>query len=299
MPIPRQRYHAPKKEIMYVQETDRDQEWTPEEEACEEGSSGSEGEQSIHSDSGDESGDEKEIPKQTQSLRNIIVKNIRAPNPHIERQHTSFQNQSQLHHQAQINQSKYSHHPQPIEMKNTPQTSAGAVSGRKKRQYKQVDASVKTVQDVPQVESKKYDRKRVKRSAETVEYDAADNSMREVIDGSETSRPEVSGENLDLTKAEKKETLFDVSDVDYNLYTAAPQNIVEKKIMLGNNLLVLSKMMEAAGDKGQTYEYAAISFQRKLKSQKAYTFNIPLNLAPTLIRALELIMSDNKTYFAH
>ena len=96
----------------------------------------------------------------------------------------------------------------------------------------------------------------------------------------------------------KKETLFDLSNVDYNLYTAAPQNIVEKKVMLGNNLLVLSKMMEAAGDKGQTYEYAAISFQRKLKSSKAYTFNIPLNLAPTLIKALELIMDDNKTFFS-
>jgi len=119
-----------------------------------------------------------------------------------------------------------------------------------------------------------------------------------VSEAIDVSRNEVSGETLEASKVEKKETLFDLSNVDYNLYTAAPQNIVEKKVMLGNNLLVLSKMMEAAGDKGQTYEYAAISFQRKLKSSKAYTFNIPLNLAPTLIKALELIMDDNKTFFS-
>lgn len=116
----------------------------------------------------------------------------------------------------------------------------------------------------------------------------------------QSNKHEKSGENFDVTKDEQKrpETLFDDSNLDYNLYAMAPQNIVEKKIMLGNNLLVISKMMEASGDKGQTYEYAAISFQRKLKSQKAYTFNLSLNMAPTIIRALELIMDANKTYFA-
>ena len=116
------------------------------------------------------------------------------------------------------------------------------------------------------------------------------------------SKQEMSGENMELVKDDGKkkvETMFDDSNIDYNLYTAAPQNIIEKKIMLGNNLLVLSKMMDAVGDKGQSYEYPAISFQRKCKSQKAYTFNLPLNLAPTLIRALELIMEDNKTFFSH
>lgn len=120
------------------------------------------------------------------------------------------------------------------------------------------------------------------------------------VEVEQSNKHEKSGENFDAAKDEQKrpETLFDDSNLDYNLYAMAPQNIVEKKIMLGNNLLVVSKMMEASGDKGQTYEYAAISFQRKLKSQKAYTFNLSLNMAPTIIRALELIMEANKTYFA-
>lgn len=114
------------------------------------------------------------------------------------------------------------------------------------------------------------------------------------------NKQEISGENLELTKDEKKkiETLFDDSNVDYNLYCEAPENIVEKKVMLSNNLLIVSKMMEAAGDKGQTYEYPAISFQRKLRSQKAYTFNLPLNMIPTLIKGLKMIMNDNQTYFS-
>jgi hypothetical protein len=114
------------------------------------------------------------------------------------------------------------------------------------------------------------------------------------------NKHEISGENLELTKDEKKkiETLFDDSNVDYNLYCEAPENIVEKKVMLSNNLMIVSKMMEATGDKGQTYEYPAISFQRKLKSQKAYTFNLPLNMIPTLIKGLQMIMNDNQTYFS-
>lgn len=116
-----------------------------------------------------------------------------------------------------------------------------------------------------------------------------------------SNKQEISGESPDLLKEDKKklpETMFDDSNIDVNLNTSTSKNVVEKKIMPGNNLLIVSKMLESIGEKGQAYEYAAISFQRKMKSQKAYTFNVPLSSVGNIIQALEIIRDANQVYLS-
>jgi hypothetical protein len=117
-------------------------------------------------------------------------------------------------------------------------------------------------------------------------------------------KEEVSGEYLVVdkeTKKDKKEReipTFNDKNVDYNLYHEAPENVSTKRIKLTNNIIMGCKMIEATGDqRGTTYDYAALFFTRKTKNNKAYDFNLPLTIAPNLIKGVELIMQDNKHFF--
>ncbi len=111
------------------------------------------------------------------------------------------------------------------------------------------------------------------------------------------SNAEVSGGKE--TKREKKEpVVFNDKNVDYNLYHEAPENVATKKIKISSNVILSCKMIEASGDqKGLTYDYAALTISRKTKNNKAYEFNLPLTIAPNLMKGIELIMNDNKNFF--
>lgn len=118
-------------------------------------------------------------------------------------------------------------------------------------------------------------------------------------------KTEVSGnETMDVTendgKKEKKEPpLFNDKNVDYNLYNEAPENVSTKKIKLSSNVMLLCKMIEAAGEqKGLTYDYAALCIVRKTKNGRAYEFNLPLTIAPNLVKGIQLIMKDNEHFFS-
>lgn len=116
------------------------------------------------------------------------------------------------------------------------------------------------------------------------------------------SKTEVCGTDVveeNETKREKKEpAVFNDKNVDYNLYHEAPENVATKKIKISSNVMLICKMIEAAGDqKGLTYDYAALTISRKTKNGKAYEFNLPLTIAPNLVKGIELIMKDNKHFF--
>lgn len=118
-------------------------------------------------------------------------------------------------------------------------------------------------------------------------------------------KTEVSGVDLVVpeveieTKKDKKEVImFNDKNVDYNLYHEAPENVATKKIKLSSNVILMCKMIEAnAGQKGLTYDYAALSIIRKTKNNQAYEFNLPLTIAPNLVKGIELIMTENKHFF--
>lgn len=118
-------------------------------------------------------------------------------------------------------------------------------------------------------------------------------------------KAEISGVNTVIeaetndSKREKKESpIFNDKNVDYNLYHEAPENVATKKIKLSSNVILMCKMIEATGDqRGLTYDYAALSIIRKTKNNKAYEFNLPLTIAPNLVKGVELIMNENKHFF--
>ena len=115
------------------------------------------------------------------------------------------------------------------------------------------------------------------------------------VSGGDLVVPEVEVE----TKKDKKEVvMFNDKNVDYNLYHEAPENVATKKIKLSSNVILMCKMIEAnSGQKGLTYDYAALSIIRKTKNNQAYEFNLPLTIAPNLVKGIELIMTENKNFF--
>jgi hypothetical protein len=101
-------------------------------------------------------------------------------------------------------------------------------------------------------------------------------------------------------KSKKKEApVFNDKNVDYNLFNDAPENVMARKIKISNTVMVTCKMIDAisGGASGLSYDYAALTFVRKIQNAKAFEFNLPLTLVPSIIEALKLIVKDNPKFF--
>lgn len=101
---------------------------------------------------------------------------------------------------------------------------------------------------------------------------------------------------------ESKKTIsieYNDKNVDYNLYNEAPEHIKNLKIKISSNVVMLCRMIEATGNtsQGLTYDYAALSFVRQSKNGKAYEFNLPLNLAPCIVKGINLLIKNNPKFF--
>lgn len=97
----------------------------------------------------------------------------------------------------------------------------------------------------------------------------------------------------------RKIKLFNDHNVDVNLHNEAPQNIKVKKIKMSQSLIVLCQMIEGVDMKGNfNNDFAAMTFQKKMKDGKAYEFSIPLALAPTLQNAAQIMIDANPQFFS-
>jgi len=105
-------------------------------------------------------------------------------------------------------------------------------------------------------------------------------------------------EKTEKKSGKKQAPQFNDRNVDYNLFSSDNSNVIQRKIKISNNLIVTCRLLEADTRVGLNYEYAALIFQRKSKDDKAFEFNLPLNVTPSLIEALNLIMKDNPKYFS-
>jgi len=117
------------------------------------------------------------------------------------------------------------------------------------------------------------------------------------------SLKEKDGKTLSVSSKEgegrRKIALFNDHNVDVNLHNEAPQNIKIKKIKISQSLIVLCQMIEGVDMKGNfNNDFAAMTFQKKMKDGKAYEFSIPLALAPTLQNAAQIMIDANPQFFS-
>lgn len=112
--------------------------------------------------------------------------------------------------------------------------------------------------------------------------------------------PETSSEKTDeKTEKEKRVIEYNDKNVDYNLYTEAPEHIKTVKCQINSNTLMICRMIEASSNStsGLTSDYAAISFVRLSRNGKAFEFNLPLGIAPNIIKGLTMFIKDNPRFF--
>jgi len=122
------------------------------------------------------------------------------------------------------------------------------------------------------------------------------------IEGVEGGEKQFDGkiEDKNDKKNKKEAPRFNDKNCDYDLFSNAPGNVIAKKIKLSNTLMMQCRMIDGMEGKAgsNSFEYAALVFQRKIKDEKAFEFNLPLNLAPNIIEALKLMIQDNPKFFS-
>ena len=95
----------------------------------------------------------------------------------------------------------------------------------------------------------------------------------------------------------KKRKLFDDSNIDVNLHSD-PHSLIEKKIKLSAICIVKCHMVNGADMKTPfANDFAAMTFEKKMKDGKAFEFSLPLNLAHNLKNAIDIMITSNKQFF--
>ena len=93
---------------------------------------------------------------------------------------------------------------------------------------------------------------------------------------------------------------FESGKVDKNLFSEDPNNIIAKTILINTGLKLSCKMISGvaiSSNKTQYPDWAALVFQKKIKDNKVFEFNVNLKEAPKIIEAIKYIMAENQTFF--
>lgn len=115
----------------------------------------------------------------------------------------------------------------------------------------------------------------------------------------EKQHPDSENAEKGSKKPTKKELArFVDSNCDFDLFNASPNNVVQRKIKVASNLIVTCRMIDQNEGKGLTYDYAALTFQRKTNQEKMFEFIVPLGLVPRLIEAMKIIVNENPKFFS-
>lgn len=118
----------------------------------------------------------------------------------------------------------------------------------------------------------------------------------------EVSHPNIeSDEKKDEDGKKKKKgeaPVFSDKNCDVDLFHSSPNNVIPQRIKVSNNMIVTCRSVEQNEQgRGLTYDFAAITFQRKTTASKMFEFMMPMNLAPRIIEALQIIVKENHKFF--
>ena len=131
-----------------------------------------------------------------------------------------------------------------------------------------------------------------KESKETKETKEAPQRM----DDQPTEQPAA---NSNTTSAKGK--IFNDKNCDLDLFNSDPSNVIAQKVKVSSTLMVTCRNIDSsenARSAGMTYDFAALTIQRKLsKDDKMFEFCVPLHVAPAIKRAIDYIISKNPKYF--
>ena len=98
----------------------------------------------------------------------------------------------------------------------------------------------------------------------------------------------------------KKPALSFGGHVDFNLHTEDPNNIITKTVQISNGLKMTCKMVNGAqvSSGKQSYpDWAALIFQKKIKDDKCFEFNVNLKDAPRIVEGINYMVEQNPKFF--
>jgi hypothetical protein len=122
----------------------------------------------------------------------------------------------------------------------------------------------------------------------------------------DTSKEKKQGKNKKRKAAEKEDAVeekkriledYNDTDVSVNLHFDALSKIVETKIKLTANMMVMCHVLDAS-QTPLNNDFPAITFSKKMKEDnKAYNFSIPMTLLPKIENAFKIIRERNPDFY--
>ena len=138
----------------------------------------------------------------------------------------------------------------------------------------------------------------VKEAVKEVKYKTA--SVKAVPAEAAEEPMDTKDEKEEKKTANKPAAMFSDKNVDLDLFHSSPTNVVSTKVKISPNLIMTSRnidQLDGAKANGQMYDFAALTFQRKINNGKLFEFVIPLGLAPKCLQAIQHIIDKNEKFF--
>jgi hypothetical protein len=98
-------------------------------------------------------------------------------------------------------------------------------------------------------------------------------------------------------KAKRVLPTYNDKNVDYDLFNSAAANLNQRRVRLNNNILLTCKMIDEIDGKSISYEYAALTFQRKMANGRMFEFMLPFSIAKKIVKGIELLIKENEKFF--
>ena len=175
---------------------------------------------------------------------------------------------------------------------------------RKHKQLKQSAEKKKVKLDTEEsVAASTSSSKKLKKKSKKAPNEKNDDAEKAKAVESDISKPTTSsgekpatGEITTIPVSKRESHDFSDKNVDYDLFKDDPTRVIQKRCKLSKDVVMSCKMITVNQPK-LSFDYAAVVFARKGKADKAFEFNLPLELAPRIISALNLFMKDNPRFF--
>ena len=136
---------------------------------------------------------------------------------------------------------------------------------------------------------------------ESKNRDKEENSKNKDKEENSKNKEDNSKEAENEKKGKKETPIFNDRNVDLDLFNSSPNNVIAKKVKVANNLIVTCRnidQIEGGRGAGLSYDFAALTFQRKTANDKMFEFVVPLALAPAIKNAIDHIIEKNPKFFS-
>jgi hypothetical protein len=165
-------------------------------------------------------------------------------------------------------------------------------SERKKGRKRKADKSI-----VKEAKKIKKEKKKTPKIQAIEELDEDEDETKEKPASNIVAEKKDGGEKKAGGKPKKELPNYSDKNLDVDLFKTSAANLNQRRMRVAANVIMTCKMIDEIDGKPISYEYAALTFQRRMANGKMFEFMLPLTSLHAIRKGLDYIEKENPKFF--